>query len=262
MSRLLDASWAVWPLIFIGGLASFFSPCVASLVPGYIGYLSSDAARQEAAGARASERSEVTSRPVWLVSLLFVAGFSVAFVVLGMLAASLGVLLVAFRPVVETVLGIVMIGMGAFLLGWLPESWVAVLLLDRRLHPPPRLTARLGAPAPLLLGSLFAAGWTPCIGSVLAAVLTYVGAQANVGRGVLLLAVYSAGFAVPFVTVGAGWSRGLCTLRWVKRHGHAISYATGIALLLVGLLYVSGEATTFAIWAQRYAPHLPAPALR
>lgn len=291
LGQLSQVPMVALAVTFLGGLLSFFSPCVAPLIPAYIGYLSSiPSANASLAGAssgavRASETvtasvsADAASRASpgglalspWrlpparspaAVTLLFVGGFSVAFILLGVLAASFGALLVAYRLVIETVVGIVILAMGAFVLGWLPRSWMALLLREGRLHLSPRLTQRLGAPAPFLLGILFAAGWTPCIGPVLAALLTYVGASASLGRGALLLAVYSAGFAVPFVAVGLGWSRGLWALAWAKRYAHAISVVTGVALLVVGLLYISGEATTFAIWAQRYTPQLPAPTLR
>ena len=242
---------------FAGGLISFFSPCVAPLVPAYLSYLSGTV-RPLAVGVDGSAAIAAAGRQraSLRVSLLFVAGFSAAFVALGLLAASFGSLVVAFRPVLETVVGIVMLVMGAFLLGLLPRAWSSILMREARLHLAPDAFAGLGAAAPVVLGALFAAGWTPCIGPVLAALLTYVGASGSLAEGAVLLSVYSAGFAVPFIAVGLGWSAGLRTLQWAKRHGRAIELATGVGLLLVGLLYVSGQAETFAIWAQRYTPTL------
>ncbi len=179
----------------------------------------------------------------------------------GLLAASFGILVAAYKPVVETLVGIIMLAMGAFLLGVFPPSWTALLAREGRVHLPPSVVGRLGPASLLLLGALFAAGWTPCIGPVLAALLTYVGASADLGRGALLLGVYAAGFAVPFFALGLGWSVGLRSLDWLKRHSRAVQSASGIGLVLVGVLYVSGQATAFAAWAQRVAPHIPAPAL-
>ncbi len=127
---------------------------------------------------------------------------------------------------------------------------------EARIYLRPSALSSLGAAGPFALGGLFAAGWTPCIGPVLAALLTYVGAAANLGKAALLLGLYSLGFAVPFVAVGLGWSAGLRTMSWARRHSHAISLVTGGGLVLVGVLYVSGQAETFAIWAQRYTPTL------
>jgi len=268
VSGLLHVSWTVVLLTFLGGLVSFLSPCVAPLVPGYIGFLSGGRLTRAAYAGDTNPPSAANGsvaalalRPAWQVSLLFVGGFSAAFVGLGLLAASFGILVAAYKPVVETLVGVIMLAMGAFLLGVFPTSWTALLARDGRVHLPPSVVGRLGPASPLLLGALFAAGWTPCIGPVLAALLTYVGAAADLGRGALLLGVYAAGFAVPFFAIGLGWSVGLHSLDWLKSHTRAVQFASGIGLVLVGVLYVSGQATAFAAWAQRVAPHIPAPAL-
>ena len=248
---------------FAAGLLSFFSPCVAPLVPGYIGYLSGatgvggvslDTAGASDDGAGVAVRQ---ANPAPAVALLFVAGFSAAFVALGLLTASVGRLIVAYRPVLETIAGIVMLAMGAFLLNLWPRPALHALLGERRVRLGPEAVRRLRSAGPFALGFVFAAGWTPCIGPVLAAILAYAGASADRGAGAVLLAVYSLGFALPFLAVGLGWSRGLRTLGWAKRHGQAITVITGIALIAAGLLYLSGQAQVFAVWAQRFA--LPTP---
>src|SRR5262249_4459563 len=152
---------------------------------------------------------------------------------------------------------IVMLAMGAFLVKLLPEAALRALLGERRLHLAPGAVRRLGGAGPFVLGLVFAAGWTPCIGPVLAAILAYSGASADRGEGAALLALYSLGFAVPFLAVGLGWSTGLRTLGWAKRHGRAVTTVTGVALVAVGLLYLLGQSQLFAVWAQRFA--LPTP---
>ncbi len=238
---------------FAGGVVSFFSPCVAPLVPAYIGYLSGGAPAADGTIAfNATPRADRTfaAAPV----LLFVAGFSTAFVLLGVATASAGRLIVAYRPVLETVAGIVMLVMGAFLLGLLPRGLTTFLLTDRRVQLSPSATSRLRAAGPFVLGVVFAAGWTPCIGPVLAAILAYVGASGNGGIGLLLLAFYSLGFAVPFLAVGFGWSYSVRALGWAKQHAHAISVVSGVALVLVGMIYLAGQGQIFAVWAQRLTP--------
>jgi cytochrome c-type biogenesis protein len=254
MTVIQHISWSAAFLAFGGGLVSFFSPCVAPLVPAYLGYLAGTVRTPSTAVEPSSEGVPIRRRVLLRVSLLFMSGFSLAFVGLGLLAASFGSLIVAYRPVVETLAGAVMLVMGAFLLGLLPRDWSNVLMREARIHLRPHLRESLGVAGPFALGGLFAAGWTPCIGPVLAALLVYVGAAANLGQAALLLGVYALGFAVPFVAIGLGWSAGLSSLRWAKAHGHALSLATGVGLVLVGLLYVSGQAQAFAIWAQRYTP--------
>ena len=280
MSDLAHMNVAVGLLTFLGGLVSFFSPCVAPLMPGYIGFLASgsleSAVSQDSSGTSIRKDGDgivvhVTSgfmsrrqrhiHAPWLVSLLFVGGFSVAFVILGLLAASFGVLVAAFKPVVETLVGIVMLMMGAFLLDLLPNRWMVLLGREGRIHLPLSAIRRLGLAGPFLLGILFAVGWTPCIGPVLAVLLTYVGASANLGAGAVLLGIYAVGFALPFFALGLGWSAGIHSLNWIKRHSRTLQRISGIGLILVGILYVSGQAPIFAAWAQRVAPHLPAPVL-
>lgn len=293
---------------FLGGLLSFFSPCVCPLIPGYLAYLARFTAPQGdsayglqatsargsvanagsmgsiamGAGSRATPGSALATvapsqalalrphaaalsrnsrllvarvrSPAFTATALFVLGFSAAFVALGLLAASFGALVAAYQPVMQTVVGIVLLAMGAFVLRWLPMDVFEPLQREFRLHLDLERLRPLGWAAPIALGMVFAAGWTPCIGPVLAALLTYVGASASLGWGATLLSVYSLGFAVPFLALGAGWSVGLRTTRWMTRHGLAVTRVTGAALLILGLLYLTGEITVFAVWAQRYSP--------
>jgi cytochrome c-type biogenesis protein len=234
--------------IFAGGLLSFFSPCVAPLAPGYIGYLSGRSARAEASGGAGVATAQRSSA---VVSALFIAGFSATFILLGLLSGAFGRLFVAYRPVMETLAGIVMLVMGAFLLDLLPKSVTGLLMREGRLHLAPNATAGLGIAAPVALGAVFAAGWTPCVGPVLAPILVFVGAAGNPPLGALLLAVYALGFALPFLAIGFGWSASLKMTTVMKRYGGLITRISGVALLLVGILYLTGHAQLFAVWAQQ-----------
>jgi len=239
--------WGMAVAAFAAGVASFFSPCVAPLVPGYMSYLAGTSVLQP---AQDGGRWRLRGNPVVPVCLLFVGGFSAAFIALGLLAASFGSLLVAYRPVLETIAGIAMLVMGAFLLNLLPKAWMLTLAREWRLPASGRGVGRL---APFGLGVVFAAGWTPCIGPILGSILFYAGASANVGGGVLLLALYSLGFALPFMGIGLGWSEALRLLGWLKRHGNVVTTVSGVALILVGLVYLSGQVSEFSIWAQHIA---------
>ena len=261
-------------LVFAGGLLSFFSPCVAPLVPGYISYITSlvertePTAQPQLAGvsvvASGTLRQDVASAPMGIrarlaspatrASLLFVLGFSLAFVALGLVAGSFGVLLAAYRPVMETIAGIVMLTMGAFLLGLLPKDMTYTLMREARLHLSERSLRGWGLAAPVALGAVFAAGWTPCIGPVLASILAFVGASGgDAVQGTVLLAAYSLGFALPFLAIGLGWSASLRALGWAKRYSGVIAKISGVVLILVSLLYLTGEVAVISSWAQHFA---------
>jgi cytochrome c-type biogenesis protein len=278
VSELAQIGWGAAAIAFVAGVVSFFSPCVAPLVPGYIGYLSGRSTGLATTGPGKPVAVEGDPQQAWRAALgpclLFVAGFSLAFVALGAGAASFGRLIAAYRPVLETLAGIVMVAMGAFLLGWLPRPLLAALSREWRLRwpagtgksmrgilpgwlPRPLLATLSRGAAPVALGFVFAAGWTPCIGPILSGILLLAAQAGTLGGGVLLLAVYALGFAVPFIAVGLGWSASLHALGWLRRHGGAVQSATGVALLLMGVLYLTGQATLFASWAQALA--LPGP---
>ena len=242
-------------IALLGGLASFFSPCVAPLAPGYISYISSltlGDSEVSLSGGVATWRSKIFGSAA-IASVLFVAGFSVAFIALGFLVAGFGTLLAAYRPVMETVAGIVMLVMGAFLLGLLPRQVTELLMRESRLHLTGASLRGWGLAAPFALGIVFAAGWTPCIGPVLTSILVFVGASGPAGQGALLLAFYSLGFAIPFLVIGIGWSFGLRAFGWSKRYNGIIAKVSGVALILVALLYLTGEVSVISVWAQRFA---------
>jgi cytochrome c-type biogenesis protein len=255
MAGVAPVGWSIGIAAFVAGMLSFFSPCVAPLVPGYIGYLSGATAQRQATTSATPglTPASAANRSVAGVCLLFIAGFSVAFVALGLVAASFGALLAAYRLVLETVAGIVMIVLGAFLLDVLPRAWMWALVREWRLPLAPRALSGLGKLAPFGLGVVFAAGWTPCIGPVLGSILLYAGSTASAGAGMALLGAYALGFALPFLAVGLGWSAGLRALGWLKRYGQIVTIVSGVALILVGLVYLTGQVSQFAIWAQRVA---------
>lgn len=258
LAQVAQVGWGAGLAALGAGVLSFFSPCVAPLVPGYIGFLSGRALLAGDAGTVTESRQMGTlARAALPVCLLFIGGFSVAFVALGLALAGFGRLIAAYQPVLETLAGIVMLVMGLFLLNLLPRGVTVLLLRERRLHfSGARLAGPRGAGS-FLLGVVFAAGWTPCIGPVLGAILAYVAASGDTSLGFWLLSLYALGFAAPFLAVGLGWSAGLGALGWARRHGRAISTATGVALLLMSILYLTGEVSIFATWAQQLAVSAP-----
>ena len=214
-----------WVVAFGAGMASFFSPCVAPLIPGYVSLISGVSTDQLACGSRAHTLRALRA------SLLFVLGFSVVFVLLGLLVASLGGLFGPSRRLINQVAGVLMIGMGLLVLGVIE---VPFLYRERRIHLSP---ASLGAAGPTLLGMLFAFGWTPCVGPILAAILFYAGAAQTLGQGAWLLLLYALGMAIPFVATGVGFTRMVGVFGWVRRHYRLLNWASGLVLIGMGLLY-------------------------
>ena len=207
---------------FGAGVVSFLSPCVLPLVPGYVSYVAGDTLTEsgEPAGRLAALR----------LSLSFVLGFSTVFVILGASATSIGQLLLSYRYEANLLGGAVLILFGLFMMGLANLTW---LQREFRLHP--RLKG--GQPAAAyLIGIAFAFGWTPCIGPILAGVLAMAATAETVSRGVLLLAFYSAGLAIPFLLTALGINQFLRFYQRFRRHLHAVEVGSGALLLAVGYL--------------------------
>ncbi|MDO8106493.1 cytochrome c biogenesis protein CcdA [Isoptericola sp. b441] len=225
------------PLAVIAGVVSFASPCVLPLVPGYLGFVSGMAgglAPGSGATAAAPRRTGLAAvrRGRLLVGVaLFVAGFTVVFVVLGVLAGSVGQALLSHADVITRVLGVVVVLMGLVFAGWLPIGQ-----RERRIHLAP--TAGLwGAP---LLGLVFGLGWVPCIGPTLVAVYTLALDQASAGRGATLSVAYCLGLGLPFVLVALFMERSRRALAVLRDHKLAVMRVGGGLLVLVGLALVTG----------------------
>ena len=167
---------------FSAGLLSFLSPCVLPLVPSYLGFITG-------LGLEDITRAR---RTTLVHALLFVVGFSAVFVVLGAGATLLGQLLLAYKVLIARIGGIMLIALGLWMLGVFK---FAVLNQERRVHLTDKPLGYLGT---LMVGVAFGAGWTPCLGPILSGILMIAGSESTVGRGVALLAAYSAGLAVPF----------------------------------------------------------------
>lgn len=223
---------------FAAGLLSFLSPCVLPLVPSYIGFLTGMTLPEMAARRRLA----------LIHALLFVAGFSLVFILLGASATALGRALNVYQIWLQRIGGVLIIGFGLLCLGLFKLD---ALSLERRVHLERKPVGYLGS---LLVGMAFAAGWTPCIGPVLGGILGLAATSADLSRGMLLLAFYSAGLAVPFLIAAVavesffGWfQRFRRFLPWVMR-------VSGVLLVFVGILLVTGEFTRLAGWLQGLTP--------
>ena len=225
------------PLAVIAGAVSFTSPCCLPLIPGYLSYIS---------GLPLSELGEREARAVTLrASLLFVAGFTAVFTALGISFTLVGSALLRNVPVILRIAGVAIIVMGLATTGLLR---LPVLYRERRFDMA-RVSA--GPRGAFPLGMVFAFGWAPCIGPVLATILTAAAATQTVAWGALLLMFYSIGLGVPFVALALGISKARGSLAWLQRNGRRIEIFGGTMLIGVGLLFVSGAWQSVFIPLQR-----------
>jgi cytochrome c-type biogenesis protein len=220
---------------FLAGLLSFLSPCVLPLVPGYISLISGTGA--ETLESADNRRALGT---VMLNSITFIIGFSIVFIMLGAGATVLGQLVGRFRRDLTFVAGLVIIVFGLHLTGLLK---IKALYADKRMHDVKGGSSPLGA---FLVGFAFAFGWTPCIGPILAGILTLAAAEETVTKGMALLAIYSAGLAVPFLLTSLGIDRFLAFYSRFRRHLHAVEVVSGVLLIAIGALVLTGRFTVLS----------------
>ena len=223
---------------FAGGLLSFLSPCVLPLVPSYLGFVTGFTF-DEMAGRR---------RIAMVHAALFVAGFSLVFMLFGASATALGRVLKYYDVWFQRIGGalIVLFGLyclGVFRLGFLDQ--------DARLHLDRKPVGYLGS---VLVGMAFAAGWTPCIGPILGAILGLAATEASLSRGIVLLGAYSLGLAVPFLVAAFAVESFLDWFQRFRRYLPWVQRASGALLVAVGLLMATGQFTRMAGWLQRLTP--------
>ena len=216
---------------FLAGILSFLSPCVLPLVPGYVSLISgSSVDALQAPGQR-------VFRQVMRSSLMFVAGFSLVFILLGAVATGLGQVTRQFYPLLTRLAGLLIIVFGLHLTGLLR---IKALYADKRLHQVKGGSSAWGSFA---VGFAFAFGWTPCIGPILATILAFAASEDTVLKGTALLAVYSLGLAVPFLLTSLGIDRFLSFYARFRRHLHTVEVASGVLLIVIGLLVLTRHLT-------------------
>jgi cytochrome c-type biogenesis protein len=227
---------------FLAGTLSFLSPCVLPLVPSYVSFVSGVGVEElEAGGGR-------VRRVAFLHSLAFVIGFSLIFLALGASATLLGRLLREYQMTISRVGGLIIILFGLYLLGVRPFAFMA---REKRVHLHEKPVGYLGS---MLVGMTFGAGWTPCIGPILGGILTFAGTRESMTEGMVLLGVYSAGLAVPFLLTSVALSLFLSGFQKFRRYIPWVERVSGGLLVLVGVLLLSGRFTALAAWAARFTP--------
>jgi len=227
------------------GLVSFLSPCVLPLVPPYLVYL----ARTSLERLADREPEPQVKRDAVGASLLFVLGFSTVFVALGASASLVGTLIRAWSGPLSTIAGIAIIVMGLHFLGLTP---IALLHREKRMQ----MTRPVGLWGAYVMGLAFAFGWTPCIGPILAAILTVAASEQTVAKGAGLLAVYSLGLGVPFVIAALAIEPFAALLTRFKHHLHRVEQAMGALLVLTGVAFLTGSISTASIWLLETFPAL------
>jgi cytochrome c-type biogenesis protein len=211
------------PVAVLGGLVSFFSPCVLPLVPGYLSYVT---------GVGGTDLAEAKRGRMAAGAGLFVLGFTAVFVSTGALFGYVGQNLQEYQDVISKVLGALMIVLGVFFMGLMP--WLSQR--EFRFHKKPA-AGLAGAP---VIGALFAVGWAPCVGPTLTSVNSLALDQGSAGRGAILSVAYCVGLGLPFILAAIAFRKALGAFGWVKKHYVWVMRIGGIMMIATGLLLVTG----------------------
>ena len=238
----MELSNVSFPLAFLAGLLSFASPCVLPLVPSYISYVSGFSIED-----LRNPRSGRAMRWVTLGhSLLFVAGFTAVFTLLGASATFIGQWLLSYQSELRWIGGILIVVFGLYVLGVLKISF---LMPERRIHFEKRPEGVIGS---FLIGVAFAAGWTPCVGPILGSILTVAGATHSFSEGIGLLLAYSAGLAVPLLVISVGVESFFRAFSSLRKYLRGLEIVSGVLLVLVGLLLITNSLTDVAAFLTKH----------
>ncbi len=229
-------------IAFLAGLVSFVSPCVLPLVPAYLSLLTGESLEDLKAETRAAARLQAVAH-----AAAFCAGFSLIFIGLGLSASAIGGALDANRVLIAQVGGVLVVILGLHMMGMIRIPW---LMMDARFHlQHERRTLWTSA----LVGMAFAAGWSPCIGPILAGILA-IASQQHSAQAALLLAFYCLGLAVPFLLTAVAIGMVLPLLNRIKRWLPAVEFVSGAFLVVVGLVLVNNAFLNVAGWFYQFVP--------
>ena len=230
----------------LAGAVSFLSPCVLPLVPGYLSYITGHSVDE--LQARNTHRQRLA---IMGVSLAFVLGFSTVFIALGASATTVGRLLLSYKQEANVVGGVLIMVFGLFMTGVINPRW---LHMDVRFFH--RLESGGGPLWAYALGLAFAFGWTPCIGPILGSILTVSASSADTAGGIALLGVYSLGLGVPFLLSAVFVERLLEHMKTLRRWSRPIHVGSGVLLVLMGIVMITGQLTAFSYWLLNVFPIL------
>lgn len=232
---MTDVVSVSYGLAFVAGLVSFLSPCVLPVVPSYVTFVTGMTIDELTSGGRHAARARAA-----LHASVFVLGFGLVFVALGATATALGGTLRRALPLLQQIGGVVIAGFGLYLIGVLR---LPVLLRARQINLASKPAGLAGS---LLVGIAFGAGWTPCVGPVLASILLYAGLEATMTKGILLLVAYALGLGIPFFVAAVGLNWYLAGARRLHRWLRPIEITSGILMVAVGVLLFTGRFTALS----------------
>jgi cytochrome c-type biogenesis protein len=224
-----------FPAAFVAGLLSFFSPCVLPLIPAYFTFITGFSIEE----LTEKYNSEIRKK-VFLSTFLFVSGFSLVFILMGASASYLGGLMYTYKKLIRIIGGILIIILGIHLTGLIR---IPGLDFEKRITLEKKPLHFLGT---LIIGMAFGAGWSPCIGPLLGSILIIAGSQETVWQGVILLGIYSAGLAIPFIIISIFIN---FLLTFIKKASKVLKYVNvvaGVVLIVVGLILVSNKLYVFS----------------
>ncbi len=227
---------------FLAGLLSFVSPCVLPLVPSYLMFITGLSFDQLSDSA---ERHRLR-KTIVVNALLFIAGFSLVFIAFGASASLIGQLLTDYQQLIRKVGGVLIVLFGLYVMGILNLRF---LMTEKRIHLHNRPAGYAGS---VLIGATFAAGWTPCVGPVLGTMLMYASTTDTLADGVTLLAFYSLGLGLPLFAPAMGVDRFLASFKRLRRYQKTVSAASGLFLIIFGLIIYSDSLTLLTSLFERY----------
>jgi cytochrome c-type biogenesis protein len=229
-------------IAFLAGLVSFVSPCVLPLVPAYLSLLTGESLEDLKAETASAARAQTLAHAV-----AFVVGFSIVFIALGLTASAIGGALNSNRTVISQIGGVLVVVLGLQMMGFIR---IPFLMMDKRAH---LLHDRRTFWTSLVVGMAFAAGWSPCIGPILAAILALASQQHN-AQAAVLLSFYSLGLALPFLLTAAAIGFVLPALAHLRRCLRAIEFAAGAFLIAVGFVLINNAFLNVAGWFYQFVP--------
>ncbi|MBW7889151.1 MAG: cytochrome c biogenesis protein CcdA [Bacteroidetes bacterium] len=229
---------------FVFGLLSFISPCVLPIIPGYISFISGKSLQD------ITQQDSAARKAILINTIIFIAGFTLIFVLMGAAATSIGKVLNENLSLISKIAGVIIIIFGFHMIGIFKLGF---LNYEKRFHLQEK---KLGYFGSFTVGAAFAFGWTPCIGPVLAGILAIASQQDTVMKGIILLTFYSLGLGIPFFLTSLSINKFFNVFNRIKKHFHTIEVVGGILLVAVGVLMITNYLTIIASYFAKWFPFL------